>query len=198
MIFADGNYSCGSSQFDLVIILDTSTSVQPVNWNKTLSATKRLVRDIDFENGNVRIGVAIFSNEAKVIFHLNAYQTKADIIDAVSRIPYEYGQTNTASALELMRTQMFSSINGDRAGVPNVAIVITDGESTIDKDKTVPEANRARQQGIQIFAIGIGLSATAELDGIAGRTENRYFIDNFDELDEKMERIYRNLCPGKL
>ncbi|XP_060566778.1 uncharacterized protein LOC132725621 isoform X26 [Ruditapes philippinarum] len=191
----DDNISCGSTQFDLVIILDASTSVQPENWNKTLLSTQRLVRDIDSKGDNVRIGVVVFSTEAHVEFHLNSYKNKEDIIDAISRIKYTYGMTNTADALKLMRTEMFSPANGDRPGIANLAIVITDGESTVKNDSTIPEANRAREQGIQIYAIGIGLTATVELNAIAGRPENRYFIDNFDELDEKMERIYKNICP---
>jgi collagen type VI alpha len=180
-----------------VIILDASTSVQPENWDKMLLSTRRLVRDIDSKGDNVRIGLVVFSTEAHVEFHLNSYKNKDDIIDAISRIKYTYGMTNTADALKLMRTEMFSPANGDRPGIANLAIVITDGVSTVKNDSTIPEANRAREQGIQIYAIGIGLTATAELNAIAGRPENRYFIDNFDELDEKMERIYKNICPGK-
>ena len=163
-----------------------------------LLSSQRLVRDIDSNGDNVRIGVLVFSTEAKVEFHLNAYKNKDDIIHAISQIEYIYGMTNTADALKLMRKEMFLPSNGDRPDIPNLAIIITDGESTVNQNSTIPEANRARAQGIQIYAIGIGLSATAELDAIAGKPANRYFIDNFDELDEKMERIYKNICPGNL
>ena len=49
----------------------------------------------------------------------------SDILAAVDKIPYHFGKTNTAGALKQMRTQMFTSDNGDRADVPNYAIVLT-------------------------------------------------------------------------
>ena len=54
-----------------------------------------------------------------------------------------------------MRTVQFSAANGDRPSVRDVAIVITDGESTVDKDYTVPEAMMAHNRGIHVIAIGI-------------------------------------------
>ena len=67
-------------------------------------------------------------SQVDVQFHLNAYRTTRQILRAVDRIQYQYGSTNTAGALRVMREEMFIPVNGDRATVPNVAIVIT-GES---------------------------------------------------------------------
>ena len=50
-----------------------------------------------------------------------------------------------------MRTQQFTEANGDRPGVPNVAILLTDGESTENPENTIPEAADARADGITIF-----------------------------------------------
>ena len=60
------------------------------------------------------------------------------------------GATNTQEALEFMRTRQFNT-SADRLGVPNVAILITDGESTVQSDQTIPAAARARDDGIIIF-----------------------------------------------
>ena len=38
---------------------------------------------------------------------------------------------------------------------PNTAIVITDGVSTYDPDKTVPYADDAKRDGIKILTVGI-------------------------------------------
>ena len=50
--------------------------------------------------------------------------------------------------------QVFST-KGDRPVAPNTAIVITDGVSTYDPEKTIPYANDAKRDGIKILAIGI-------------------------------------------
>ena len=49
----------------------------------------------------------------------------------------------------------FTSGNGDRPNIKNIAIIITDGLSTRDVDQTIPEAIRARQRGIKIYSVAI-------------------------------------------
>ena len=38
------------------------------------------------------------------------------------------GTTNTAAAINMMRNTAFQGANGDRTGVPNVGVVLTDGK----------------------------------------------------------------------
>ena len=71
-------------------------------------------------------------------------------------IRYHYGSTNTAGGLEKMHREMFTPANGDRPGVPNICIILTDGISNIDPMRTIPNAEEARAAGIHIFAVGIG------------------------------------------
>lgn len=51
---------------------------------------------------------------------------------------------------------MFLQEKGDRPNVPNIGIVITDGESNRDPERTIPTANSAKDKGIILFSIGIG------------------------------------------
>ena len=168
------------------------------NFQKVLNATKRFIADpdIDINNGLVRVGIVVYSNTAVSQFHLNTYTNKRQILKAVSNIRYTYGQTHTAEALRLMRTTMFTEANGDRPDVPNVAIIVTDGASTINNEDTLPEADLTRLQGIRIFGIGVGLTNTSELEGIAGEKENTYTIEHFDDLELKMDNLYQSVCPG--
>ena len=57
---------------------------------------------------------------------------------------YVRGRTNTAEALKLLYSEMFTPFNGDRVDIPNYGIVITDGESNINEQNTLPEAIAAR------------------------------------------------------
>lgn len=81
-----------------------------------------------------------FSDNAAVRFNLNQYRRREDVLQNVQMMPYTRGRTNTAAALQLLRTQVFTSANGDRFEVPNYAVLITDGESTVNPDQTLPEA----------------------------------------------------------
>ena len=179
-----------------MFVLDASTSVTEPNFQlmKDFVADFLFIADID--GGNVRVGVIIYSTEDHLEFNMNTYNTKVNVLTAIENIPYRYGSTNTADALLTMRSEMFTAGNGDRAGVPNVAIVITDGVSNINSRRTIPEAEQARAEGIHIYSIGIGLTDTQELDGIASRPveENRYSVQEFSELRTLRDDIFHALC----
>ena len=72
-----------------------------------------------------------FATYAEIVFHLNKYDNKKDLKAAIERIPYMGGHTNTASALRMMHKELFTFNNGDRDNIQNVAIVLTDGRSTV-------------------------------------------------------------------
>ena len=66
---------------------------------------------------------------------------------------------------------------GDRRTFPNIAIVMTDGESMIKPEETLPEARLAREQGIIVFAVGIGSDTSlnqAELE--VGRNSLLFYL----------------------
>ncbi|XP_052813420.1 uncharacterized protein LOC128240703 isoform X10 [Mya arenaria] len=190
---------CSLGNSDLVIILDASTSVTQQNYDKMLQFTKDLLQNADIDSGAVRVGILIYSTEVQVIFNLNEYSRKADVFAAIDKIPYIYGSTNTADALQTMHAQMFTPRNGDRPNVPNTGIIITDGVSNINSRRTISEADDARTAGIHVYAIGIGLTDTRELDGIANtpKTENSFNVQTFDELVGLDRKIFSALCPEK-
>lgn len=161
-----------------------------------IAAAKDFVHRADIDSGNTRLAIVTYSTVVNVEFDLNTYATKDALIAAINNIEYIRGDTNTADAIKTIRTRIFSSFYGDREGTPNVAIIVTDGVSNINHYKTIPEAKLARQAGIEIFAIGVGVSKTEELDAIAGRSQNRYDIEKFDELELKLDVVYKSLCGG--
>ena len=109
------------------------------------------------------------------------------------------GKTNTAEALRVIRTQMFTSWNGDRPDAANVIILITDGKSN-NRDATLQEAVETRKAGIHVIVIGVGQSVgTQELAGIASDPdyENMYTVVNFYALSGIMDSILVGTCNGR-
>ncbi|MRC56833.1 VWA domain-containing protein, partial [Bacillus thuringiensis] len=138
--------------------------------------TRRIVNGLNFDGGRTRVGVVTYSDSAKARFHLNSYTDKTSVLNAIS-YTLENGRTNTASGIDMARYNMFSSNKGDRAGDQNYAVIITDGNSNINRGGTIPAANGARRAGIKMIAIGIGENRKvdrSEINGIANDPDNQF------------------------
>ena len=188
--------ACDTARSDLVFILDASTSVTDPNFLLMKDFVKEFLLDANIDDGNVRVGLVLYSTDVHLEFNLNTYSTKMDVFTAIDGIPYRYGSTNTADALETMHSKMFTRRNGDRPNVENICVILTDGVSNINSRRTIPEAEAARAKGIHIYAIGIGLKETKELDGIASRPveENRFAVQEFSELDGLKQKVFEAFC----
>jgi len=92
---------------------------------------------------------------ATLNFYLTNFTEKTALLEAVRKIRYGDGHTNTTGALRLMRTEIFNSANGDRADVPNVAILITDGEPTLEVADLDEEVARIKNNGVRIVGVGV-------------------------------------------
>jgi Mg-chelatase subunit ChlD len=89
------------------------------------------------------------------MFYLVNYTDLNSLVDAIRRIPYCGGNTNTTGGLHIMRTEIFNQQNGDRPDVPNIAILITDGNPTRDVDKLPDEVQMIRRADIRLMGIGV-------------------------------------------
>lgn len=76
--------------------------------------------------------------------------------------------------------------------------VITDGLSNVNAEATLPEAEFARKQGIHIFAVGVGVRDSWELNGIASKPSdaNVFQINTWGELYDISEKLIDRTCKG--
>ncbi|XP_076075787.1 matrilin-2-like [Mytilus galloprovincialis] len=190
------NKTCGQSEIDIVIMLDSSTSVGNDNYTKMTNFCKAFLKHADIDSGNIRVGVLSYSTFVHVEFHLNDCNTTPDIMEAIGAIRYRSGATNTADGLKIMRTQMFTAPNGDRNGVTNKLLILTDGVSNINPLNTIPEAEQARADGIHIYTIGIGLKDNQELYAMVSvpAAENSFSLQDFDELAGLSDSLFNDIC----
>ncbi|WAR09790.1 hypothetical protein MAR_034866 [Mya arenaria] len=84
---------------------------------------------------------------------------------------------------------MFLTKNGTRTNSGKIGIVITDGVSNIEYHKI-----RMLHSGKIGIVITDGLNNTKELGNIAGSLENRININDFEELDRKIDQSFRSVC----
>ena len=181
----------------MVFVLDSSGSVSSENFELVKNFTKNVLRQADIDGGSVRVGVNVYSDDDQVAFNLNTYSNKADVFNAIDALQFTGGGTETGRALETMRSEMFTVANGDRPEVDNFAIVITDGKSD---DRHISVADAARDDGINIFAIGIGAAEFRELARIANKpsAQNVFTIKDVDVLAGLHKKVCTSVCSKSI
>lgn len=174
---------------ELVFVIDSSESVGPDNFEIMKDFVMALVERVTIGNGATRVGLVLYSLEARLEFDLARYATKRDIKHAVRRMTYMGEGTYTGTAIRKATREAFRSA---RSGVAKVIVVITDGQ-TDERDSVRLEiaVREAHAASIEMFALGIVNSSypeqaefLQELDLIASDpdSEHVFQIDDFNTL----------------
>ena len=145
------------------------------------------------------MGAVLFSDRGELLFRLNQYRNLQDARDAILRTRYPGANTNTSGGLYIARSQLFNANNGDRPNVPNLAIVITDGKSTFDNDRTIPIAEDLKRDGVQVLSVGVTNSVDEnELRGLSSppqvRDRNYFTSPDFQQLGGIIETLLASAC----
>ena len=181
---------------DISFLLDASGSIE-ADFDLIQQLTRRIVHGLNFNNDRIRVGVTTFSDVATVRFHMNKYFLKESVLNAIAYTQDKVSGTNTQDALRVGYEDMFVTSNGDRSGVNNVLIVLTDGRSNIIPEETIPQADEARNRDIRVMAVGVGARVDrAEINGMANDpdTDNAFFIPDASQLDAAANAILNILC----
>ncbi len=186
-----------------MFVIDGSGSIRHERFHEVLDFMTGVVQQLEINPdrpNKVRVAAVCFNTQAFVEFYLNTYRTKQDIIHAIQRINYLGGRTNIAGALSKMRTDIFLPYRGDREGVPNFAIVFTDGAANLDETETLPQAIAARVDGVHIVSVAVGRPLNMpELQGIASDPfeANLFTVESFDNLPGLIPQVVAALCDGR-
>ena len=114
---------------DIVFVLDESGSIGLPNFNLMKSFLSHLVGRLNVDGGYTRVGLVTFSSNVSTVINLNAHTSLVGLQSAINSLGYRGGGTHTSLALEFVRVAMLTSAAGDRLDVPNVVVVLTDGQS---------------------------------------------------------------------
>uniref|UniRef100_A0A8D3E8A7 Collagen, type XIV, alpha 1a n=1 Tax=Scophthalmus maximus TaxID=52904 RepID=A0A8D3E8A7_SCOMX len=178
---------------DIVILVDGSWSIGRINFRLVRMFLENLVNAFEVGIDKTRIGLAQYSGDPRIEWHLNAFSTKEAVIDAVKNLPYKGGNTLTGLALSYIMENCFKPEAGSRAGVPKIGILITDGKS---QDDVIPPAESLRNAGIELFAIGVKNADENELRSIASEPENThvYNVADFNIMSSIVEGLTKTVC----
>ncbi|XP_006038702.1 collagen alpha-6(VI) chain [Alligator sinensis] len=181
-------------RLDIVFVIDGSGSIDETEYKTMKDFMISLVRKSDVGPDGVQFGAVKYSDDPTTNFYLNTYSTKSEIIKAIQDDERIGGATYTASALKHSHT-LFIKVRGSRMneGVPQVLIVITDGESN-DKQELPDEAQKLRDKGIIIYAVGIEAANYDELLMMAGVENKCFYVDTFDGLKDISFNLSKEVC----
>ncbi|XP_027004951.2 collagen alpha-6(VI) chain-like [Tachysurus fulvidraco] len=176
---------CKASLADIVFLVDSSGSIGDADFLKVKKFLHTFIVDLAINPNKVRVGLAQFSNEPHPEFLLGKYADKNDLLEKVDKLNYLKGGTETGKALRFILDNYFTKAGGSRINenVPQIAVVITDGDSA---DETKTPAMELRRKGVLIFTIGVGEASITDLQSIANKPHQR-FILSFTDYEELLK-----------
>ncbi|XP_077453777.1 collagen alpha-6(VI) chain isoform X2 [Stigmatopora argus] len=181
---------------DIIFLLDGSTSVDG-NFTSMLQFISSTVSLTTVGKDQTRFGLLLFANDTELVFTLDQYDSKQDVLRAISALKLPFGNTHTVKALAYSLS-FFDALHGGRAAqnVPQVLMVITDGEATEPADLQVT-SDALRQKGVSVFSIGVIGASRSELEIMAGHDLSRvFFVNDFAALETLRKNITGALCAA--
>ncbi|XP_056236931.1 collagen alpha-6(VI) chain-like isoform X1 [Seriola aureovittata] len=186
---------CEKQKADLVFLIDQSGSIDPADYTIMKKFTTDLVNSFKVSENLVRVGLAQFSSTFQHEFYLNKFYTEQVVTKHILDMQQLGGGTNIGLALDSVR-EYFEAARGSRRseGISQNLVLITDGES---QDEVEDAADRLRNLGIEVFAIGIGDVHDLELLQITGTPERLFTVQNFGSLEKIKQKVVDTICKSK-
>ncbi|XP_064601429.1 collagen alpha-3(VI) chain-like [Liolophura sinensis] len=185
---------------DIVFLIDASSSITQGEYDTAKGFVKQLMSGFNISDDQIRVGLVVFNQFVNITYHLNKItepgQTGTSLRDLVDTVaPIQVG-TFTHKALKAVREEMLTPDNGDRPDVPNIVIVLTDGQSR-KPEETVTEAAMLREAGTLMFAISVGRwRSDTELQVLASKPASQYTfaVETFDGLETIRSALSEKTC----
>ncbi|KAF0044542.1 hypothetical protein F2P81_003700 [Scophthalmus maximus] len=182
-----------AAQADIVLLVDGSWSIGRLNFKTIRAFIARMVGVFDISPDRVQIGLAQYSGDPKTEWHLDAHKTRDSLLEAVANLPYKGGNTLTGLALNYILQNNFKENVGMRPNARRIGVLITDGKS---QDDVIVNSQNLREEGIELYAIGVKNADENELRSIATDPDDihMYNVADFSFLLDIVDSLTNNLC----
>uniref|UniRef100_H2ZCK7 VWFA domain-containing protein n=1 Tax=Ciona savignyi TaxID=51511 RepID=H2ZCK7_CIOSA len=191
---------------DLVIVLDSSSSVKGANWGTMKTFVKNIVGTLNVSPTGVRVGAFKYSENVDTSSQMFLNQTTnlRNFYRSFNQIKYKGQGTKTGKALRHAKDVILAAGAGNRPGVTDVLLTITDGRA---QDDVLTVSNELRAMGVKTFVVGVipgnGLPiGDQHLLDIAGSQDRVFkatggFSDLTDAFASKLSQaICSHQCPA--
>jgi len=187
------NFKCNIKQADIVVVVDSSSSVKPRNFGIIKNFLSEFAGSLPIGQQKTRMALVRYNKEVDSRFHLNELRNKEAVLDAIDATPYDGRGTLTGQALQSVIDVELTDENGAREGVDKVVITLTDGKA---RDDVTGPSEALRAMGVKTYAIGVGQKLDqGELGAIAGDDSRVFNAKTFEELSSIIiSEIQESVC----
>lgn len=116
-----------SLALDLVIILDSSYTMEGEAWDEEKKTANALIDSLDVTPNNIHVAVIVFGTNAVLSVPLNGYKDTEELKSKIGSLEYMSGWSRTDQALLSAKNQVLTPNGGSRSGIPKAVVVFTDG-----------------------------------------------------------------------
>uniref|UniRef100_A0A3Q2QAF6 VWFA domain-containing protein n=1 Tax=Fundulus heteroclitus TaxID=8078 RepID=A0A3Q2QAF6_FUNHE len=177
-----------TEEANIFFLIDDSDGLS----DSDLSDTKEFISDFVklFRIGmeNVRVGLTKYSDSPTEQLSINRQSSASDVERALRAISHEGGGRNTGKAIGFMENRLKQVASRQ---VPTYLVVITSGESD---DEVRRPAEKIKEQGVMVIAVGVKNSIRAQLQEISGDPGRTFSISDYHFLKWIKNDILAQIC----
>ncbi|XP_076119593.1 collagen alpha-3(VI) chain-like isoform X1 [Alosa pseudoharengus] len=173
---------------DVAFLIDGTDAVR-ADFPYIRDFIRKVIEPLDIGTDKVRISVVQHSERPTPSFYLNTYNTKDQVMTAVSNMNLAGGRSlNTGAALKFMKDTILSASHGSRAAqnVPQFLIVLTGGKS---RDNVRDPAGDLKTTGVVPFGVGVKDADPKQIEDISHNPSFAFKVKEFSELDTVQAKL---------
>lgn len=190
---------------DFAIIADTSGSISRKNFQLLQNFIRGLVDSFQVDEDYTHIAIIEYSTTASVQLHFNDLSgknlTRQNVKEKVQSMPHKRGYTYIDRALRMADRDVFTYAAGMRYNVDKVALVMTDGVQTVEKNsgksdiEILTEASKPlKEKGVRIISLGIGKRVNRRSLEAISSGRDVYSSRTFSELKTLVKKLKKGTC----
>ncbi|XP_072197506.1 collagen alpha-3(VI) chain isoform X3 [Excalfactoria chinensis] len=168
---------------DIIFLVDSSWSIGKEHFQLVREFLYDVVKALDVGGNDFRFALVQFSGNPHTEFQLNTYPSNQDVLSHIANMPYVGGGSKTGKGLEYLIENHLTKAAGSRAseGVPQVIIVLTDGQS---QDDVALPSSVLKSAHVNMIAVGVQDAVEGELKEIASQPFDTHLfnLENFTAL----------------
>ena len=185
------------SKMDLVFVVGGSKDENfdlSGHYKLCLTLADEIAGKYDIDRDKVRVALVTYGALSKMTFDLQDYSDKESLKKAFLKAEYPGAGTETAQALDMVRTSVLPT--GREGHIAKVVVLITAG---ISQDRAPQIAQQLKNTGIEIYAVGIGQDVDRrQLEAIASDPkENHVFVTAFEDASSVAGPLSYTLSKGR-